>query len=234
MASCEIDFNEVIGYLKSKKIISQTPPSRLLATAKKIHKSTYSLILWRFLITSLPENGKVFLDEIASDAIQILPQALMGYQKTIDLLSRGIIENVTRHIYYCDHPVEFEITNREKKWYPSLEQLFEYLKRHPSFIKTEKKFDAINRLRTFYDNLSANIHGRKVSNLEMKKALNDIKFVQAKFDEQKNALEKCTEASNFLLVKYHHDLVGNFHPEFRRLILHTIAPKARRVLHGLI
>ena len=84
------DFAEVISFFKTKGIIHKTIPLSQLREAKRIHAATYSLVLWRFEIKRLPKHAKVFLDEIASDALQILPQALMGYRKTTTLLIRGI------------------------------------------------------------------------------------------------------------------------------------------------
>src|SRR6266851_3315275 len=139
------DFNGVLDFFKSRRIISQSPPSQLIGGAKKLHRATYSLILWRFRLKNLPEHGQVFIEEIASDALQILPQALMGYGKTTKLLARGVIENTLRHLYFTDHPVEFARMNREKKWYLSIEDLIEYLLSHPTFIETEPKFDAVAR-----------------------------------------------------------------------------------------
>ena len=65
----------------------------MVRIARTIHGNTYSLILWRFRLRGLPEHAKVFIEEIASDALQILPQIMMGYSKTAKLLIRGISEN---------------------------------------------------------------------------------------------------------------------------------------------
>src|SRR5882762_9425003 len=87
------DFTEVLSFLKSRNIIPSTPPGGMVDHARKIHKATYSLMLWRFRLKGLPDHGRVFIEEIASDALQILPQVLMGYGKTSRLLTRGIVEN---------------------------------------------------------------------------------------------------------------------------------------------
>src|SRR6266404_2741112 len=116
LVSVASDFGEVFAYLKSRGVVAQNAPPELIATARRIHGYTYSLILWRFRLRGLPAHAKVFIEEIAFDALQVLPQVLMGFSKTTKLLVRGIVENTLRHIYFSDHPVEFLRMNRGKKW----------------------------------------------------------------------------------------------------------------------
>src|SRR5580700_3028951 len=126
------DFNGVMEFFKSRGIVSASPPVQLVSEAKKLHRATFSLLLWRFRLKHLPEHSRVFVEEIASDALQILPQALMGYGKTTKLLTRGVVENTFRHLYFSDHPVEFARMNLERKWYLGIEELVEYLLAHPA------------------------------------------------------------------------------------------------------
>jgi hypothetical protein len=135
--SVEADFSSVLGLLRERRIVSSNPPAELQRLARQIHGHTYSLILWRFRLSGLSTHGKAFIEEIASDALQVLPQILMGYSKTAKLLIRGIIENALRHVYFYDHPIEFERMNREKKWFLTIEQLCEYVKLHPIFWRIE-------------------------------------------------------------------------------------------------
>jgi hypothetical protein len=227
------DFVAVWAFLKTRGIIGATPPGPMVENAKRIHRATYSLILWRFRLTQLPEHSKAFIEEIASDALQILPQALMGYSKTTKLVTRGIIENALRHIYYADHPIEFERMNREQKWYMTMESLFEYAKIHPIFLNTEGKFDALGRLRNLYSDLSSGVHGSKVRDLEMRIALNKIKYDESVVHSEMALVERCAEAVNFLLAAFHHTKMDAFQVEDQRIILRTMPPRARQVWKDL-
>lgn len=229
----EDDLQEVVEFLQSKNILPSRIPARVLNATRKMHSLTYSVILWRFRLPSLPEHGRVFLDEVASDALQVLPQALMGYRKTTTLLIRGLTENLLRHIYFSDHPVEFQRINRDKRWFIQTEDLFDYIKQHPTYYDTEKKFDAINRLKTLYHDLSAGLHGQKVTHLELRRSLREIRFEQSVFDEQVLSLKKCAEATNFLLSAFHIERFRKFPQETRMIILRTMPPKARQILSGL-
>jgi hypothetical protein len=222
------DFASVLSFLKGRSIVPHSPSTALVENAKRIHLVTYSLILWRFRLQGLPNHGKVFVEEIASDALQILPQILMGYGKTAKLLTRGIVENVLRHVYFSDHTVEFERMNREPKWYMGVSDLFDYAKIHPILLRTEKAFDAINRLSTLHNELSAGIHGRQVRDLEMRVALNKIAYSDQAANKEARLIESCAASANFLLAVFHRKRMASFGQEDRRIILRTMPARARQ------
>jgi hypothetical protein len=223
------DFSHVLPFLKNRGIVPASPPAPMLEIARKIHQATFSLILWRFRLKGLPQHGRAFIEEIASDALQVLPQVLMGYGKTAKLLTRGIIENTLRHLYFSDHPIEFERMNRDIFWYMTVERLLEYVKIHPAFLESESKFDAINRLKTLYGELSAGIHGRTVRHLEMRIALNEIVYNHDVAKEQAELMDRCVEATNFLLAMFHRERMLSFQVEDRRIILRTMPARARQM-----
>lgn len=231
--SLKSDFERVVAFLQSKSILSGGPDAKVLEHAKRIHRATFSLILWRFRLTGLDQHGQVFVEEIASDAIQILPQILMGYAKTAKLLTRGVVENTLRHVYFTDHPVEFKRMNMDAKWYMAVEGLFEYLRKHPTFIDTEAKFDAINRLSTLYDELSAGVHGRRVVDFDTKTALSKITLDLDSLEKQMELTERCAAAACFLLAVFHRDKVHSFPMEDRRIILRSMPAVARTIWDGL-
>lgn len=223
------DFAELVPFLQKRGIIPSTANPSLVRIAKNIHRHTYSLILWRFRLRKLPEHGQAFIDEIASDALQILPQVLLGYGKTANLLTRGIIENTLRHLYFSDHPIEFGRMNRDSRWYMAIDALLDYLRSHPVFVESELQFDAINRISSLYHDLSAGIHGRTVRDLEMRVALKKIVYDQVAAEGHAKHVQKCVEAANFLIAMFHHEQLTSFQAVDRRIILRTLPAKARQV-----
>jgi hypothetical protein len=232
--SVGVDFGHVFSFLQDRGVVIASPPASLVTNAKRIHRATYSLILWRFRLSNLPFHGSAFIEEIASDALQLLPQVLMGYGKTAKLLTRGIVENTLRHLYFSDHPIEFAKMNRESKWYIRTDELFGYLKDHPEFLETERKFDAIARLSALYSDLSAGIHGRQVRDLEMRVALGKIAYSDQLAGREMALIERCAESSNFLLAVFHRKKMARFELEDRRIVLRTMPPRARRVWRQLV
>lgn len=224
------DLDGVMSFLKEKGVVPPHAPLAMMECAKRIHRATYSLILWRFRLKKLPEHGQVFVEEIASDALQILPQILMGYGKTAKLLTRGIIENTIRHIYFSDHPIEFIRMNMDRKWYVSIEDLFQYSLTHPIFSRTESMFDAISKLKTAYDDLSAGIHGRRVKDLEMRVSLKGITYQHDAVTAETLLVERCAGPVNFILSMFHRERLRRFEPSDRSIILRTMPPVARNVI----
>jgi len=153
----------------------------------------------------------------------------MGYSKTASLLTRGIIENVLRHIYFTDHLIEFGRMNKGPKWYLSMEDLFSYAKNHPDFERTEPRFDAIAKLATLYGDLSASVHGRAVKDLETRIALGRIKYEDDIGTKHVDAVKKCAEAVNFLLAIFHREKVHKFQAEDKRIILRSMPTPARAI-----
>lgn len=223
------DFKEVVEHLKTVRLLSATPDPDTIAVARRIHASTFALLLWKFRLKKLPAHGKPFVEEIASDALQVLPQVMLGFSKTAKLLMRGIIENTLRYVYFSDHPVEFTVMNRDKKWYMEVKELVEYAKEHPDYIVSEPKFDAIAKLNSLYSQLSGGVHGRKVSDLEMRAALSHIAFDKKSAAQEAAALEKVVDACNFMLAVFHREQLRRFAQPDRQVILQSMSKKARQV-----
>jgi hypothetical protein len=223
------DLTSVISFLTDQGTIPAAATEKLIENARRIHRATFSLISWRFRLKNIPPHGKVFIEEIASDALQILPQVLMGYGKTAKLLIRGIVENTLRHLYFSDHPIEFERMNREQKWYVGMEDLFNYARIHPAYLHTESKFDALNQLSSLHNELSAGVHGRQVQDLEMRVALKKIAYSQPEASKLAQLVERCAQSANFALAVFHQERLAHFQPEDRRIILQTIPPRGRQV-----
>jgi hypothetical protein len=223
------DFSEALAYLIKTGAVAKSPSADLVANAKKIHQATHSLIVWRFRLKKLTDHSRMFVEEIASDALQILPQILLGYGKPAKLLTRGIIENVLRHVYFADHPIEFKKMNDHKKWYMTMDSLFEYAKTHPDLADLEAQYDAIAKLSSLYSSLSGGIHGRTVSDLEMRQALSKIKYDDVLARHHVTDVQACAAATNFILAVFHKDQMHRFQQEDKRAILRTMPPSARKL-----
>ena len=222
------DFAEVVALLKARGTLSPEPSDEALATAKSIHASTYALMLWRFRLRRIPDHGRVFLDEIASDALQLLPQVMLGFEKTASMLARGVLENTLRHINFLDHRIEFIRMNREK-WFLTVEQLWDYTKTHPSYLTTEPRFDALAQAKSLYSDLSASVHGRSVQHLEMRRALSQIAYSDKAGARQALQIKKVSQVTSVLLAILHADKMRKFDVADRRLILRNMPPLARQI-----
>ena len=224
------DFEQVSQYLQTQTVFALTPAAQYRELARAVHRLTHSLILWRFRLADLPTYGQVFVEELASDALQILPQVLLGYDKPFRLLTRGVIENVLRHIYFTDHPIEFLKMNTHPKWYLQVEELFTYAAEHPALSPLEKKFPALHKLRDLYTDLSAGVHGRRVQDFQMKIALEKLAFDAGAARKQEEILNKTVQSVNALLAAFHAAQFHRFGSADRSFILRTIPASGRAAL----
>jgi hypothetical protein len=140
-----------------------------------------------------------------------------------------VLENLLRHLYFSDHPVEFQRMNRDKKWYLTIDQLCEYVRQHPAFLNIEPRYDAINQISSLYSELSAGVHGRTVRDLEMRVALQEITYDQAAAESQAELLRRCVQPVNFSLAMFHRAKMQIFQAEDRSIILRTMPAVARQL-----
>lgn len=222
-----------MAHLGAAPVLPRPLSPSMVALARQVHIATYPLVLWRYRLDP-PSHAQPFLNEIASDALQVLPQMLLGYTRATKIFLRGIIENALRYIYFIDHPIEFFMMNSRGKWYLGVDKLFDYMKGHPKFQLSEPKFDAINRLQALYDELSADIHGRKVENLEGRLALIRIGYNQEVANVELNLAQRCSAAVNFCLAIENRRELRAFTLEDKGYIFGTMPKAARLVWHEYV
>ncbi len=175
----------------------------------------------------------MYVVELASDALQVIPQALAGYQKSVSLLMRSLIESLMRHVYFSDHPVEYARAHRNTEWHVPIRDLIEYLFHLPRLEDLRKKFDAPVHVKDLYAGLSTRVHAARVDRMEMRSALASIAFDESVFAKQVESFAKCTEVANFVLSAFHTDRVRRFPPAHRQIIVNTIGTQGRRALSGV-
>ncbi len=192
------DFSETLVLLQSRTMAQTSLTQPEVKKLRSLHHAIYSLCIWDHFV-KVDDNGQVFLGEIASDAMQITPHVLCGFRRSSMLLARSIIENTLRHIYFTDHPVEFERANRDSKFYLSAEQLFDYCRNYVHFLYCEERFQALSKLRSLYSTLSAAVHGARVADLSLHAALKSITFDPSSLDGQVKHVVSVAKSCNFLM-----------------------------------
>jgi hypothetical protein len=224
------DYDSVMSYLRERGALPDPLTSSVSRQAARLHAATYSLALWRFRLRGMRALVRAYVDEIYSDAIQVLPLALLGYRKPVALLLRGVLENVLRHVYYADHPVEHEWAQAAPGSYETVAFYRDYMKRLISSRRTgtRGRFDATSETQALYDLLSAQVHGRRVVDLEMRRALRDVRFEAGWFRTFAETTRRCAQVANFVLLAYHGD--RRLDAQTRRVLLDTLSQSARRTL----
>ncbi|MDI6655021.1 MAG: hypothetical protein QME59_03960, partial [Candidatus Hydrothermarchaeota archaeon] len=198
---------------------------------RRIHKICYSFVLWDYGLRRIPNSGKVFLKEMKSDAIQSIPLMLMGFKKPVSVLFRGMIENSLKHIYFIDHPVEFEWLATKPKYYITIDDLCNYIKDHSSFKSVVRIVDIVDITTRKYDKFSRLIHGRGISNMQLVKSLSNIRRDEEFIAEYSSDLSEMGNVINLMFGIFHKKKFNRFNNHFRKLILSCMDSKNRRIFH---
>lgn len=220
------DLAEVLAYLGMVGLSESASRS-----IKRIHKLTFSLVLWRYCVKGMSGHAKVFVDELASDALHVIPLVARGFRKPTLLALRGILEASLRHIYFADHPVEFWRSNNET-WFIEPRELFDYARAHPVLGPAEERFDAIARARALYRELSSSVHGEAVKSMQLNKSLAALRPSEALLDYVATLTARTVVTANFLLAVFQAVRFSRMAPEHRQIIVMTLPKAARRVISG--
>jgi len=228
------DFYEFITYLTSNYLIFNSISNDIKGLLKKIHQRVYTIAIWSKKFSRYPENKKHFINEIRSDAIQSIPLVLMGYKKSTSLSLRNWLENITKHIFFFDHPIEFKRYLYENNYSISKKDLFEYLKYHPSINKAVKEDNIINKFNVNYSNLSKIIHGSIILKPKTISCLKNIAFSFDYFKEYNNKIIFLCKYTNFLFGLFHAKSFLGFDNQSRSFILRMLDPSRKRIFHKYI
>lgn len=186
------------------KITEQTKPA-----LKRFHRLTYVLALLGFKLEQKwsEENRYLFLNEILSDLLSNSSLCFLGFYYSSQIITRRLIENFYNHIYYFEHPVEFELLNLGRNDYSPIIDLKKYFESHP-IIKplidqNIKNFN--DQLFQHYQELCRTVHTKGEDFMGLAKNLEEIKL---EFDLKQHfeLINKSLLSMIYLLYKFHLDL----------------------------
>ncbi len=233
----EQDFNSLKKFLKKNKLIKKDEPKETITRLKHIHKVCYSFALWDHNLSKrIRYEGKIFLKEIRSDAIQSIPLLLMGYKKPVGILLRSVIENSLKHIYFIDHPVEFMwLTSRPGHFKP-MASLYEYIKFHPTLKSVNENFgyDIGNELKQKYDKYSHLVHTQDVSYMQLFRCLSSIKRDKKVIIEgYESDIVDIGNTVNLMFGVFHREKFNKFNQFSRNTILSCMDRHTKQIFHGI-
>lgn len=220
------DFKLVCARLEGMGV-GQDLSTQNLNKLRKIHSVVYSFALWADRISDLfcAENEIVFLVDLKSDLIQTLPLVLSGYKKATAILLRSSIENILKHIYFFDHPVEFARC-KNSGFFLKMDELCDYLKNHPVVGDKMQRMKVLNVLTSRYSELSEIIHGKRALKRDITQSLKDIEFEQRFYDECHRIITLFGNVYNFMLACFHANTLDEWDTPTRESVLSNLNKKA--------
>ena len=223
------DLTLLIRELKSRNILTVLSASNY-RKLKTIHATVYSIALWdEFLAIKYADDyKKIFVNDIKSDLVQLIPLLLMGYKKASALLLRSSIENILKHIFFFDHRIEFE-QYKFNGYFQKSEVLVNYLKTHPDINTSFEKIHIVNVLTSHYSELSEIVHGKTAISAEFFDSIRHIKFEQVFYNNFVDRIDLLVRTYNFMLSVFHKEILKELHLDKRHFILSILDTKSHHV-----
>jgi hypothetical protein len=198
-----------------------------------MHRVAFCLKLWSSEPLGLPDYSRLFLIESASDAQAHILSLSQGMFRATAFLQRAICENIVRHIYFTDHPIEFSRTIIQGKERPTTEHLFDYARMHPSINSYLSEFNAVDSLHSFYTDLCKFVHASTVVNMELSYYLEDFSLDRSSLVTASSRMLGIHHAITFILLVFHKNNTGRFSDETYRFMLQNLTKSARKAYYSI-
>ena len=230
----EVDFKKCIDYYNQLKLDNSNFSPETTALFRRAHGFAFTLGLW---ITKLEGNqnpAKIYLNQMLSDAIQVMPTVALGDKRGLRLYARAQIEDALKYVFYCDHPVEFELLQLEPKSHTTMDELFEWAKRHPIFkLERDSVELALGVLASAYAELSLTVHATTVKELELSTAVSSLHRPFKDAVSELAKLQGIFESVTFLLALFHREIMKNLDLNERALVSQFLSTPQKKILSGL-
>ncbi|MFC3715846.1 hypothetical protein ACFONC_06760 [Luteimonas soli] len=197
---------------------------------RSTHRFAYCISLFAKAATALEEHRRVFLQELASDALHLVHVLMAGDGRAGSFYLRSLIENFWRHHYFKDHFVEYEWLTSRRKYYMTLKDLRDYCSWLTVF--SGKLGDSLRALETKYADLSKQVHSTSVRTLVLRDSLEQIKLSSAQATELAPVLREVFRDVIALLAFANRDLFDGMHVNSQDFIKASLDVKRRERLQA--
>jgi hypothetical protein len=230
------DYQNFEGALFAPKSNKYTLSREFKPQLKKYHTLTYIIALFAHKLQEkwVEDFHKyLFVSEIRSDLLSNSEISILGYYNSSKILSRRFIENFFNHVYFFDHPVEYELLNQGRNEYTPLIELKQYFLNHP-VIKAQLNLDSnikiySENLINNYHELCKHVHTKGVDFMDLATNLTETR---PEIDIIKHFEFANGAASDmiYLLYKFHQDI--SFTPVEKSILSKAFPRDVRRSLNN--
>ena len=169
------DFDQIWSRYSENVAARLQEPEKAKPLFRAVHKFGFvAAIVSKSIPAQRLEHKRIFLREFASDAIHLMHVLLVGDLRGGHFYLRSAVENVWRHIYFKDHPVEYRWLNSNAQYYASIEYLRNYCSKTDEIDTRLGK--SLERIATGYHNLSRFVHSSKAPSLQLQNRLASIQL----------------------------------------------------------
>lgn len=190
--------------------------------------------LWTQKLSTSPEWALIYLYQLRSDTIRLIPSLVMGCQRSLHLFERACIEDFLRYVYFYDHKIEHILVQDYPKKYQNFTFLLDWLKGYPSLAGYEETVSTnCGNLTARYSEVSRTIHATTLGDQNLS---DNLKALQKPLEHpirELRLMKSIFKSIFYLLSLFHLDLFNSFSLDERALICQHLKENEKQALSGL-
>ena len=222
------DFEEVKKQIKNQ--YNHKIPKLEEPTIKKLHSDIFSIASLIYELEKQDGDRFEFLNEVHSDLIHALICIILGLKKPFFLSIRSTIEHILKYIFYKDHPIEYELLSDTSDNKETIQDLINYVLKHPKYCKI-KDFDKImNKLKSEYEDKSKIIHGTSPKYLQLNKTISEIDLSSDEKKDYVTNFSKIAELLLLVLIIFHWEEFKKIDSQKQPTIMGKISSTNKKIL----
>lgn len=213
-----------------------TPPLLSADENKKLgqlHSALIPFVVIRHRSREETDAGSLFIQSMASDAVQVFPLLIGGFKKSIALSFRGILESALRYIYYIDHPIEYRKLVCAPFDYMKWSDLLDYASSHPDLLPYLANHDAIAEAKGMYSTLSKYVHGQSPDYSDINSYIVDYKYTPELLEWVLPLARSVAQSTVYLLLALSTRMLEKAPGEERRAVLGVLDATQKGALSRL-
>ena len=143
-------------------------------------------------------------------SLHLLHALLVGDHRGGHFYLRSAVENIWRHVYFKDHPVEYRWVNSDFQVYQSIDDLRSYCKKTDEIdVRLQKSLD---RIAAGYRKLSRFVHSTGTTSLQLDEMLVEIQLAKGELKKIVSYLRTFGRDMVLLCLVLHAKEMNNVHP----------------------
>ena len=228
------DFEEVIKYYRAFKIQNEFFEKQNLNLLAQIHKLVGGLNVLSTL-GGMPEYSMPYLEQLESDATQLINSAMIGNERGFKLLERSLIENSLRFFYYFHHEIEHYLLQTDSSSYMSFKELCDYAKAHPFFKENTSEVEgSIGVLHSKYSEPSRVVHAGTIKEMSFVKGIISLHKPMANLDKEIESFNIISQNIMYLLGLFLKNKMTSLNGDECRVVTLLLSSKQKKELCNLI
>ena len=227
-AEVKEDFRQIWIHYAVDGTCRMAEPMKAKALLKTVHEfAVVASIVNKAIPRRRAEHKRIFLTELASDAIHLMHTLLMGDVRGGRFYFRSVVENCWRHVYYKDHAVEYRWLNSGSERYISIETLRSYFAHTDEIDSRLRK--SVDRIATGYQKLSKFVHSSTAMSLQLQRRLTRIRLETSSLEDVVGDLRLFGRDLVLLLLVLHASELERLHPFERNFAVDFLDSPRKRL-----